>query len=72
MRRMRKPSHVRQKAIDLYLNTDMSAQEVADDAEVSRQTIHRWIREAGINPQEYRPNGASEQRDRDHGLVQAV
>ena len=73
MRRMRKPDHVRERAIDLYLNTDMSAQEVADDpqVQVSRQTIHRWIKEAGINPQEYDPE-ASARGNRERGLVHAV
>ena len=51
MRRIRKPDHVRNYAIHLYLTTEMSAQEVADEVGVHRRTIHRWVNDDGGQPE---------------------
>lgn len=47
MRRMRQSAEVRSRAVRLYLTTEMSAKEVADDIGVHERTIFRWVEEDG-------------------------
>lgn len=38
----------RQEAIKLYRDTDMSVDDIGSRFGVSRQTVHRWINDAGV------------------------
>ena len=42
----------KQQAVELYMTTDASAQQIADECGVSRMTLYRWLREAGVERQD--------------------